>query len=68
MDRGAWWATVHGVTKSDMTEQLSTQTHRGLVDTVVLFSVVLRMRKHRGCVQLTETWLMISQWIEPRII
>ena len=23
MDRGAWWATVHGVTKeSDMTEQL----------------------------------------------
>ena len=23
MDRGAWWATVHGVTKLDMTEQLS---------------------------------------------
>ena len=24
MDRGAWWATVHGVTKeSDMTEQLT---------------------------------------------
>ena len=20
MERGAWWATVHGVTKSDMTE------------------------------------------------
>jgi len=23
-DRGAWWATVHTVAKSDMTEQLST--------------------------------------------
>ena len=24
MDRGAWWATVHVVTESDMTEQLRT--------------------------------------------
>ena len=24
MDRGAWWATVQGVTELDMTEQLST--------------------------------------------
>ena len=24
VDRGAWWVTVHGVTESDTTEQLST--------------------------------------------
>ena len=28
IDRGAWWATVHGVTKSDMTELLSRAQHR----------------------------------------
>ena len=29
MDTGAWWATVHEVTKSDTTEQLSSaQIHK----------------------------------------
>ena len=26
MDRGAWWATVHGVTQSDMHESLTLPT------------------------------------------
>ena len=26
MDRGAWWGTVHEVTKSHMTERLNTQS------------------------------------------
>ena len=29
MDRGDWWAPVHGVPKSDMIEQLNTHTHKG---------------------------------------
>ena len=29
MDRGAWWATVHGITESDMTEQLKMSIRAG---------------------------------------
>ena len=30
VNRGAWWATVHGLAESDTTEQLSTPTHEGI--------------------------------------
>ena len=30
MDGGAWWATVHEVVESDMTEQLNTAQHTGV--------------------------------------
>ena len=35
MDRGTWQATVHGVTKSDTTEQLSTNAY--LITSLSLF-------------------------------
>ena len=40
MDRGAWWATVHRVTKSDMTE-VTQHTHTKLTLKVVLLRPVL---------------------------
>ena len=27
MDRGVWWATVHGITESDMTKRLTLHFH-----------------------------------------
>ena len=37
MDRGAWWAIVHGVTGSDMTEQRNPHTHTSLGSMFVFF-------------------------------
>ena len=44
MDRGAWWATVRGVTKLNMTEQLArarthTHTHTQNIKAGILTSV-----------------------------
>ena len=55
MDRGAWWATVHGVTKSQIQLRLNNSNaqnafHEGLqlIDTIIKSSVDSRVRK-RHC-------------------
>ena len=35
MDKEAWWAEVHRVSESDMTEQLSMHTHRIIMRTQI---------------------------------
>ena len=50
MDRGAWWATIHGVAESDMTELL---THTLLMDCSLFITYNLHGIQ---CGFLKNTW------------
>ena len=52
MDRGAWWATVHGATEWDTTEQLSTAQK---IDCI---------RVSTGCTDITLTYWNV--WFCPK--
>ena len=49
MDRGAWWATVHGVAKKlEMTDQVQHSTARGFI------SSFIGILKHLGSLSFTD--------------
>ena len=47
MDKGTWWATVHGVTESDMTERDSLFSFR--ISVCFHFKVLTFLVKHAFC-------------------
>ena len=54
MDRGAWWATVHGVAKElDRTERLSTHTHTHRAQIGLGYGKNAKYARNFQCAQVT---------------
>ena len=66
MDRGAWWATVHGVTKSQtrLSDQAQHLRMKGLSNPAfwfyLLFSTLLHMRHGGVSVAVTYVCALVS--------
>ena len=60
MDRGAWWAIVHEVIESDMTEQFNTHTHTHTHTHTLIDIKVMGQNKFLGlCLDLSNFYEMI---------
>ena len=64
MDRGAWRATVYGVTKSQ--KQLSTTTTRSHSDVMIRRIFASKWMERRGYMGMLGSWWRLGMWGEVR--
>ena len=74
IDRRAWWVTVHGITESDMTEQLNWTEHLDNIETsyprigaisIYLISTFLVTQTVKNLPIMQETWVWSLSQEDP---
>ena len=58
-DRGAWWATVHGVAESDMTEHTPIQAQM-VLRKECYGKLGIKLEQRTRSVQRRSTWILIE--------